>query len=137
MVSKVSLKLTRLYSAKLNVKLYDFIFIYHLCYSYWHLFICYYITKTNLFGVLKAQGFSNGYLAKVVLSQTFIIALIGTVIGLVLTLITGAFLPSAVPIKFSATTLLIYGVVLIAVSLIGSLFSILTIRKVDPLKAIG
>ena len=95
------------------------------------------LQKTNLFGVLKAQGFSNGYLAKVVLSQTFIIALIGTVIGLVLTLITGAFLPSAVPIKFSATTLLIYGVVLIAVSLIGSLFSILTIRKVDPLKAIG
>ena len=95
------------------------------------------LQKTNLFGVLKAQGFSNGYLAKVVLSQTFIIALIGTVIGLVLTLITGAFLPSAVPIKFSAKTLLIYGVVLIAVSLIGSLFSILTIRKVDPLKAIG
>lgn len=95
------------------------------------------LQKTNLFGVLKAQGFSNGYLAKVVLSQTFIIALIGTVIGLVLTLITEAFLPSAVPIKFSATTLLIYGVVLIAVSLIGSLFSILTIRKVDPLKAIG
>ncbi|NWK84751.1 ABC transporter permease [Staphylococcus sp. GSSP0090] len=95
------------------------------------------LQKTNLFGVLKAQGFSNGYLAKVVLSQTFIIALIGTVIGLALTMITGAFLPSAVPIKFSVITLITYGIVLIAVSLIGSLFSILTIRKVDPLKAIG
>ena len=95
------------------------------------------LQKTNLFGVLKAQGFTNGYLAKVVLSQTFIIAMIGTLIGLILTLITGAFLPSAVPIKFSAMTLIIYGVVLIVVSLIGSLFSILTIRKVDPLKAIG
>lgn len=95
------------------------------------------LQKTNLFGVLKAQGFTNGYLAKVVLSQTFIISMIGTLIGLILTLITGAFLPSAVPIKFSAVTLIIYGVVLIVVSLIGSLFSILTIRKVDPLKAIG
>ncbi|PHK50118.1 ABC transporter permease [Staphylococcus edaphicus] len=95
------------------------------------------LQKTNLFGVLKAQGFTNGYLAKVVLSQTLIIAMIGTVIGLLLTLITGAFLPSAVPIKFSAVTLVVYGVVLILVSLIGSLFSILTIRKVDPLKAIG
>jgi len=95
------------------------------------------LQKTNLFGVLKAQGFTNGYLAKVVLSQTFIIAMIGTLIGLILTLITGAFLPSAVQIKFSAVTLIIYGVVLIVVSLIGSLFSILTIRKVDPLKAIG
>lgn len=95
------------------------------------------LQKTNLFGVLKAQGFTNGYLAKVVLSQTFIIALIGTIIGLLLTLVTGSFLPSAVPIKFSAVTLIVYGIVLIIVSLIGSLFSILTIRKVDPLKAIG
>lgn len=95
------------------------------------------LQKTNLFGVLKAQGFTNGYLAKVVLSQTFIISLIGTVIGLALTLITGACLPNAVPVKFDVTTLLIYGIVLIAVSLLGSLFSILTIRKVDPLKAIG
>lgn len=95
------------------------------------------LQKTSLFGVLKAQGFTNGYLAKVVLSQTFIISLIGTLIGLGLTLLTGAFLPSAVPIKFDTVTLIIYGVVLIFVSLIGSLFSILTIRKVDPLKAIG
>ncbi len=95
------------------------------------------LQKTNLFGVLKAQGFTNGYLAKVVLSQTLIIAVIGIVIGLILTLITSAFLPSVVPIKFNIVTLLIYGVVLIVVSLLGSLFSILTIRKVDPLKAIG
>ncbi|MGW7926464.1 ABC transporter permease [Staphylococcus xylosus] len=95
------------------------------------------LQKTNLFGVLKAQGFTNGYLAKVVISQTFIIALIGTIVGLILTLITGLFLPSAVPIKFSIATLTIYGIVLIVVSLLGSLFSILTIRKVDPLKAIG
>ncbi|GGI43349.1 ABC transporter permease [Mammaliicoccus stepanovicii] len=95
------------------------------------------LQKTSLFGVLKAQGFTNVYLAKVVLSQTFIIAMIGTMIGLLLTMVTGSFLPNAVPIKFSAITLIIYSVVLIVVSLIGSLFSILTIRKVDPLKAIG
>ncbi|QLK85255.1 ABC transporter permease [Staphylococcus sp. 17KM0847] len=95
------------------------------------------LQKTNLFGVLKAQGFTNGYLAKVVLSQTFILAVIGTLIGLGLTLVTGMFLPNAVPIKFSAVTLTIYSVVLVVVSLVGSLFSILTIRKVDPLKAIG
>lgn len=95
------------------------------------------LQKTNLFGVLKAQGFTNGYLAKVVLAQTFMISLIGTLIGLALTLITGAFLPNAVPVAFNPVTLIIYGLVLIVVSLIGSLFSILTIRKEDPLKAIG
>lgn len=95
------------------------------------------LQKTLLFGVLKAQGFTNGDLVKVVLSQTFVLALIGTVIGLILTLITGNFLPSAVPIQFDLWTLIIFGVVLILVSLLGSLFSIVTIRKIDPLKAIG
>lgn len=95
------------------------------------------LQKRNLFGVLKAQGFTNGYLAVVVISQTFLLALIGTLIGLILTLVTGAFLPSAVPIKFEPLILMIFGVVLIFVSLLGSLFSILTIRKIDPLKAIG
>ncbi|MBJ8320505.1 ABC transporter permease [Staphylococcus pseudintermedius] len=95
------------------------------------------LQKTQLFGVLKAQGFTNGDLVKVVLSQTFVLALIGTVIGLILTLVTGTFLPSAVPIKFEMLTLMIFGIVLILVSLLGSLFSIMTIRKIDPLKAIG
>lgn len=95
------------------------------------------LQKRKLFGVLKAQGFTNGYLAVVVISQTFLLALIGTLIGLILTLVTAAFLPSAVPIKFEPLILMIFGVVLIFVSLLGSLFSILTIRKIDPLKAIG
>ncbi|HHU6751107.1 TPA: ABC transporter permease [Staphylococcus pseudintermedius] len=95
------------------------------------------LQKTHLFGVLKAQGFTNGDLVKVVLSQTFVLALIGTVIGLILTLVTGALLPSAVPINFDILTLIIFGIALILVSLLGSLFSIVTIRKIDPLKAIG
>ncbi|MBI5975731.1 ABC transporter permease [Staphylococcus canis] len=95
------------------------------------------LQKRELFGVLKAQGFTNGYLARAVMAQTLILALIGTLIGLGLTLVTGAFLPDAVPIKFEPVILLIFGVVLIIVSLLGSLFSILTIRKIDPLKAIG
>lgn len=95
------------------------------------------LQKTSLFGILKAQGFTNGYLANVVISQTLILALFGTTIGLLLTGVTGAFLPDAVPVKFDVLTLLIFAVVLMIVSVLGSLFSILTIRKIDPLKAIG
>lgn len=95
------------------------------------------LQKKQLFGVLKAQGFTNGYLSKVVLSQTFILALIGTVIGFGLTLLTSAFLPDAVPIKLDLLTLLLFGVALVVISLLGSVFSILSIRKIDPLKAIG
>ena len=84
------------------------------------------LQKTSLFGILKAQGFTNGYLANVVISQT-----------LILTGVTGAFLPDAVPVKFDVLTLLVFAIVLMIVSVLGSLFSILTIRKIDPLKAIG
>ncbi|HCW7318421.1 TPA: ABC transporter permease [Staphylococcus aureus] len=95
------------------------------------------LQKTSLFGILKAQGFTNGYLANVVISQTLILALFGTAFGLLLPGVTGAFLPDAVPVKFDVLTLLVFAIVLMIVSVLGSLFSILTIRKIDPLKAIG
>ncbi|HCY9298743.1 TPA: ABC transporter permease [Staphylococcus aureus] len=95
------------------------------------------LQKTSLFGILKAQGFTNGYLANVVISQTLILALFGTAFGLLLTGVTGAFLPDAAPVKFDVLTLLVFAIVLMIVSVLGSLFSILTIRKIDPLKAIG
>ncbi|HDJ7701454.1 TPA: FtsX-like permease family protein [Staphylococcus aureus] len=95
------------------------------------------LQKTSLFGILKAQGFTNGYLANVVISQTLILAFFGTAIGLLLTGVIGAFLPDAVPVKFDVLTLLVFAIVLMIVSVLGSLFSILTIRKIDPLKAIG
>ncbi|HFV7270148.1 TPA: ABC transporter permease [Staphylococcus aureus] len=95
------------------------------------------LQKTSLFGILKSQGFTNGYLANVVISQTLILALFGTAFGLLLTGVTGAFLPDAVPVKFDVLTLLVFAIVLMIVSVLGSLFSILTIRKIDPLKAIG
>ncbi|WP_086041303.1 ABC transporter permease [Staphylococcus aureus] len=95
------------------------------------------LQKTSLFGILKAQGFTNGYLANMVISQTVILALFGTAFGLLLTGVTGAFLPDAVPVKFDVLTLLVFAIVLMIVSVLGSLFSILTIRKIDPLKAIG
>ncbi|HAR7053255.1 TPA: ABC transporter permease [Staphylococcus aureus] len=95
------------------------------------------LQKTSLFGILKAQGFTNGYLANVVISQTLILALFGMAFGLLLTGVTGAFLPDAVPVKFDVLTLLVFAIVLMIVSVLGSLFSILTIRKIDPLKAIG
>ncbi|CAC7075432.1 ABC transporter permease protein [Staphylococcus aureus] len=95
------------------------------------------LQKTSLFGILKAQGFTNGYLANVVISQTVILALFGTAFGLLLTGVTGAFLPDAVPVKFDVLTLLVFAIVLMIVSVLGSLFSILTIRKIDPLKGLG
>lgn len=95
------------------------------------------VQKISMFGVMKAQGIPSGYLARSVIAQTAILAAIGVVVGLGLTLLTGAFLPSAVPVSFDIPTMLIYGMILIVVAILGAVFSVLTIVKIDPLKAIG
>ncbi|NYF25431.1 ABC transporter permease [Sporosarcina sp. JAI121] len=95
------------------------------------------VQKVSIFGVMKAQGISNRYLSRSVIAQTFILAAIGVAVGFGMALITGAFLPSAVPVAFDLVTMLIYGLVLIVVAIAGAVFSVLTIVRIDPLKAIG
>lgn len=95
------------------------------------------VQKISMFGVMKAQGISNSYLSRSVIAQTFLLSFIGVSIGFIITIITGQFLPSAVPVSFDLLTMIIYGLVFIVVAIIGALISVLTIVKVDPLKAIG
>ena len=95
------------------------------------------IQKISIFGVMKAQGISNGYLSNSVVAQTFLLALAGVIIGFGLTVLTGFFLPAAVPVAFNYLDMLIYGAILVVVSVLGALFSVQTIVKIDPLRAIG
>ncbi|UJL46171.1 ABC transporter permease [Virgibacillus sp. NKC19-16] len=95
------------------------------------------IQKISMFGVMKAQGISSRYLANSVIAQTFLLAFAGVIIGFLLAVVTGYFLPPAVPVAFDYTVMLVYGMVLIAVSVLGAFFSVRTIVKIDPLLAIG
>ncbi|MCM3088456.1 ABC transporter permease [Bhargavaea ginsengi] len=95
------------------------------------------VQKISMFGVMKAQGISSGYLSRSVIAQTFILAVIGVLIGFGLTVLTGQFLPAAVPVSFDYGMMAIYGAVLIAVAVLGALVSVWTIVKIDPLEAIS
>ena len=95
------------------------------------------IQKTPIFGIMKAQGISNGIIGISVLSQTFLLSLVGSILGLVGTWATSLVLPSAVPFLGNGLYYSVIFVSLIIFSLVGTLFSILAIRKIDPLKAIG
>ncbi|MBB4827080.1 putative ABC transport system permease protein [Sporosarcina luteola] len=95
------------------------------------------VQKISMFGVMKAQGISSFYLSRSVIAQTFLLAFVGVAFGLVLALATGAFLPAAVPVSFDIPTMLIYGGILVVVAIAGAVFSVLTIVRIDPLKAIG
>lgn len=93
--------------------------------------------KAEIFGVMKAQGISSRYISNSVIAQTFLLATVGVVVGLLATLGTALVLPDAVP--FQVNMLFFGGIslLMILVALIGAFFSVRTIVKIDPLKAIG
>ncbi|OFI50379.1 ABC transporter permease [Floricoccus tropicus] len=95
------------------------------------------IQKTSIFGVMKAQGISNGFIAKSIVWQSVLVGFIGVLVGFVLAYLTSMILPEAMPFAIDFKQWLLYGAVLILVSALGGLFSIRTVAKVDPIKAIG
>ena len=95
------------------------------------------VQKINMFGVMKAQGISNPYIAKSVIWQTLILVFIGMIIGLGLTIVSGIFLGGFVPFAFNVLFYAVISAGFILFSIIGGLFSVRTVTRIDPLKAIG
>ena len=93
--------------------------------------------KAEIFGVMKAQGISSRYISNSVIAQTFLLAIVGVVIGLGATLGTALVLPDAVPFQVNMLFFGSISILMILVALIGAFFSVRTIVKIDPLKAIG
>ncbi|MBO0482226.1 ABC transporter permease [Candidatus Enterococcus courvalinii] len=93
--------------------------------------------KAEIFGVMKAQGISSRYIANSVIVQTFLLAVIGVATGLAGTLGTSLLLPEAVPFQVNLLFFLSISILMIVIAVLGALFSVRTIVKIDPLKAIG
>ena len=93
--------------------------------------------KINIFGVMKAQGITGGFIARSVVAQTFILSFVGILLGLVGTVGTSLVLPDAVPFQSNWLFFGVISLLMLVVSVLGALFSVRTIVKIDPLKAIG
>lgn len=93
--------------------------------------------KTDIFGVMKAQGISTWYIAKSVVAQTFILVVVGVALGFLLTIGTSAVLPAAVPFYLNMMFALGVSVIMVLFAVLGALFSVRAVVKVDPLDAIG
>ncbi|WP_407371193.1 ABC transporter permease [Carnobacterium sp.] len=93
--------------------------------------------KTQQFGVLKAIGGSNGFVIKTVISQVFVLSAISILVGIGLTYLTAAVLPEGMPFNLKLPMVIIYSIVLLAISVLSSLFSVIKISKIDPLTALG
>ena len=95
------------------------------------------IQKLPNYAVLRAQGMPASFLIKATLFQALILVLLGLIIGIVLTVITAFFLPSAVPISFNIPLLGLVALGLLITSSLGALLPVRAILKVDPVKVIG
>ena len=95
------------------------------------------LQKTSIFGVMKAQGVATSYLVRSILAQAFLVGIIGVAVAVGLSVLTSSVLPSAMPFAVHWEEWALYSVILVFVAMIGGLFSIRTVTKVDPVTAIG
>lgn len=95
------------------------------------------IQKINIFGVMKAQGISNLYISGSVVIQTLVLILVGILMGLSLTLVSGYFLQSVIPFSINILFYVIISFAFILFGVLGALFSVRTVLKIDPLEALG
>lgn len=95
------------------------------------------LQKTPQFGLLKAIGARTAFLARDLVGQVFLLTVGGIASGALLTFGIAAIIPGAVPFALDPRLVLGYGVVLLVVSLAGTLLSLRRIATIDPLIAIG
>lgn len=95
------------------------------------------IQKTQQFGVMKAIGASNGFIARAIVSQVFVLSFFSILVGIGLTYLTAMVFPEEMPFNLDPVLVIIYGIVLLAISVGSSLFSVRRISKIDPLTALG
>lgn len=89
--------------------------------------------KLNVFAILKIQGVSNQVLSKSLLFQTFVIAAIGVLLGVIFTLLTTLILPKTMPFQLNILFCASISFIMIMMTLLGAIFSMRSIKSIDPL----
>ena len=89
--------------------------------------------KKETFGIMKIQGISASYIRRSVFVQTMIVSILGIGIGLILTYVSDYYLPVSVPFKSNILFYIIIGIVMLITIMLGAVFSINSVNKVDPL----
>ena len=95
------------------------------------------LQKRPVLGILKARGVPTGYLIRSGCAQTLILSGAGISIGLLLTVATSLFLPSAVPFRLSGLLDLLIVAAFVLVSVMGGLISVRVVSRIDPVEAIS
>lgn len=89
--------------------------------------------KLNVFAILKIQGVSNKVLSKSLLFQSFVIASVGVLLGVIFTLLTTLILPKTMPFQLNILFCASISFIMIIMTLLGAIFSMRSIKSIDPL----
>lgn len=95
------------------------------------------LQKKSMFGVLKAEGVPNKYIAQSVKAQIVILSILGMAVGLILTLITGAALADKIPFMVQPLLFIAIVALFLLCAAIGGIASVWAVTKIDPVEAIG
>ncbi len=100
-------------------------------------FYVFILQKTQQFGVMKAIGASDAFIKKSIISQVFVLSLVSIIIGIVLTYLTALVFPEEMPFSLDFKMVVLYAIILLVVSVLGSIVSARRVTKIDPLTALG
>ena len=95
------------------------------------------LQKMPELGVMKAIGTGTGYLARVLVSQVAILALIGILLGISIADTLALIIGDAVPYSVTTQRMALFGSILLVVAVGGAVLSLMRIARVDPLDAIN
>lgn len=95
------------------------------------------LEKRELFAALKALGTSTARLGQSVLTQALIASVVGVIIGVVAARALGLILPADVPTLFRLDSLIQISIFTVLASVVGALFSLRRIARIDPATALG
>jgi len=91
-------------------------------------------------GLLKALGASSGYIFRQLLAQVLTVTILGVAVSVPLAYATDTALnrlPESVPIAFTGNTFILTSVLIVVTGVIGALFSVRQMVRVDPIIALG
>lgn len=98
------------------------------------------LQKVAQIGLLKALGASSAYIFRQLLAQVLAVTIVGVAISVPLAYATDTALnqlPQTVPIAFTGGTFILTSVLIVATGIIGALFSVRQMVRVDPIIALG
>ncbi|MDO5721267.1 MAG: ABC transporter permease [Actinomycetaceae bacterium] len=95
------------------------------------------LQKKTIFGIMKARGISTAYIARAGAYQTLMVSTAGVLAGLGAAAASGLALADTAPFAINTWLFALVTAAFILFTLVGSLFPIRVISKIDPVKAIG